>query len=208
MINSINGTNIPKINPFGTVTDRNSIADYWLGENTEPKSAKQTDALGSILPETIILNPEEARKTNNLKIIGISIASATILAAAGIFIVLRGGPKGIAKGIQTLRDFLERKVQKSKLSGAKASGYEYLLGKADYLLGKAQAVNNFTTIKDLDTQLVDLRKTTTMSASDLNEFYLEANNVAKQMGVTTSEIISQASAWSRLNKIGPLYGNV
>ena len=65
-----------------------------------------------------------------------------------------------------------------------------------------------TTIKDLDTQLVDLRKTTTMSASDLNEFYLEANNVAKQMGVTTSEIISQASAWSRLNKIGPLYGNI
>lgn len=148
MINSINGTNIPKINPFGTVTDRNSIADYWLGEKTEPKSAKQTDALGSILPETIILNPGEARKTNNLKIIGISIASATILAAAGIFIVLRGGPKGIAKGIQTLRDFLERKVQKSKLSGAKATGYEYLLGKADYLLGKAQAVNNFTTIKD------------------------------------------------------------
>lgn len=145
MINSINGTIPPKNNPFGTVTNRNSVADYWLDQN---KKEGATNTLGSILPDTIILNPEEARKTNNLKIIGLSIASATVLAAAGIFFVLRGGPKGVAKGFQSLRDYLERKVQKSKLKGATASGYEYLLGKADFLLGKAQTINNFTTIKD------------------------------------------------------------
>lgn len=55
-----------------------------------------------------------------------------------------------------------------------------------------------STIKDLDTQLVDLRKTTTMTASELEQFYHASSDVAKQMGVTTSEIISQASAWSRL----------
>lgn len=56
----------------------------------------------------------------------------------------------------------------------------------------------FTTIQDLDTQLVDLRKTTTMTVGELNEFYGASSDVAKQLGVTTSEIISQASAWSRL----------
>lgn len=56
----------------------------------------------------------------------------------------------------------------------------------------------FETIKDLDTQLVDLRKTTTMTTGELNEFYNSSSDVAKQLGVTTSEIISQASAWSRL----------
>lgn len=66
----------------------------------------------------------------------------------------------------------------------------------------------FNTIQELDTALVDLRKTTTMSTADLNEFYFEANNVAKQLGVTTAEVINQASAWSRLNKIGPLYSNI
>ena len=147
MINSINGTIQPKNNPFGNVSNRNSVADYWLEKNSLP-NINNSNTLGSILPETIILNPEEARKTNNLKIIGLSIASATVLAAAGIFFVLRGGPKGVAKGFRSLRDFLERKVQKSKLSGVRASGYEYLLGKADYLLNKAQAINNFTTIKD------------------------------------------------------------
>lgn len=66
----------------------------------------------------------------------------------------------------------------------------------------------FSTIKELDTQLVDLRKTTKMNTEELNEFYYSANNIAKQMGVTTSEIISQAAAWSRLNKIGHLCGNI
>ena len=56
----------------------------------------------------------------------------------------------------------------------------------------------FETIKDLDTQLVDLRKTTIMTTSELNEFYYASSDVAKGLGVTTSEIISQAAAWSRL----------
>ena len=54
------------------------------------------------------------------------------------------------------------------------------------------------TVKALDTALVDLKKTTTMTASELEDFYYSSNKVAKQMGVTTEEIINQASAWSRL----------
>jgi len=55
-----------------------------------------------------------------------------------------------------------------------------------------------STVYELDTALVDLQKTTTMSNSDLESFYSDANNIAKQMGVTTAEIINQAAAWSRL----------
>lgn len=54
------------------------------------------------------------------------------------------------------------------------------------------------TVVELDTALVDLRKTTTMSDSDLTQFYRDANKEAKALGVSTKEIISQASAWSRL----------
>ena len=66
----------------------------------------------------------------------------------------------------------------------------------------------FETIRDLDTQLVDLRKTTSMNAQELENFYQKSTQVGKALGVTTSEIISQAAAWSRLNKIGLLYSNV
>lgn len=58
--------------------------------------------------------------------------------------------------------------------------------------------STISTVKELDTALVDLKKTTTMNTTQLNEFYYSANDVARQMGVTTEEIINQASAWSRL----------
>ena len=61
-------------------------------------------------------------------------------------------------------------------------------------LGK-QAIN---IIKELDYALVDLKKTTAMNSSELEQFYYNSNDVAKQMGVTTKEIIDQASSWSRL----------
>lgn len=56
----------------------------------------------------------------------------------------------------------------------------------------------FTTIQELDTALVDLKKTTAMSTQELEKFYYKSNDVAKTMGVTTTEVINQASAWSRL----------
>lgn len=75
--------------------------------------------------------------------------------------------------------------------------------------GMVNAVRNtVATVTELDTALVDLKKTTSMNTSELNQFYFDSNKVAKQMGVTTQEIINQASAWSRLNKIGLLYGDI
>lgn len=58
--------------------------------------------------------------------------------------------------------------------------------------------NAISSVTALDTASVDLKKTTTMTASQLEDFYYASNDVAKQMGVTTEEIINQASAWSRL----------
>lgn len=55
-----------------------------------------------------------------------------------------------------------------------------------------------TVVNELDTALVDLRKTTTMTDAQLKEFYTDAPSIAKQMGVGTKAIIDQASAWSRL----------
>ena len=53
---------------------------------------------------------------------------------------------------------------------------------------KVKIVNAITTIKDLNYELVDLEKTTKMSSNQLNEFYYDSNNVAKQMGVTYNAI--------------------
>lgn len=50
----------------------------------------------------------------------------------------------------------------------------------------------------LDTALVDLKKTFSGTSSELQGLYYSANRTAKNLGVTTKEILEQASAWSRL----------
>lgn len=54
------------------------------------------------------------------------------------------------------------------------------------------------TVVDLDTALVDLQKTTTATPKQLNSFYKEANDVAKQYGTSTQQVIQGAADWSRL----------
>lgn len=56
----------------------------------------------------------------------------------------------------------------------------------------------FSTIVELDTALVDLKKTAKMSTDEMERFYLDSNKAAKEYGVTTAELIQQASDWSRL----------
>lgn len=56
----------------------------------------------------------------------------------------------------------------------------------------------FTDVAELDEALTDLRKTFKGTNDDLQEFYYSANDVAKQLGVTTQEVINTASSWSRL----------
>ena len=54
------------------------------------------------------------------------------------------------------------------------------------------------TVIELDDALVDLKKTTTMSDSEISQFYYDANESAKKFGTTTKEIIQSAADWSRL----------
>lgn len=58
--------------------------------------------------------------------------------------------------------------------------------------------NGVSTVIDLDTALVDLQKTCSASFSEINGFYNEANEIAKQYGATTQQIIQSAADWTRL----------
>ncbi len=79
------------------------------------------------------------------------------------------------------------------------SSFSYWTSSTFLVMKAIQSVKGgLGTVKTLDTALVDLKKTTTMTNSELEDFYYSSNKVAKQMGVDTDEIINQAAAWSRL----------
>ena len=84
----------------------------------------------------------------------------------------------------------------------KNSGFHQIAAQMAGMIGVYDVINlgkeAISTIVSLDDALVDLKKTTAMNSTQLEEYYYDANDVAKQMGVTTEEIINQSSAWSRL----------
>ncbi len=92
-------------------------------------------------------------------------------------------------------------VTNSFLTNFKNIGLQVLgLGSAFQIVTKIIDVvkEGVNTVVGLDTALVDLRKTTTMSDKDLVAFYRDANTEAKKLGATTQQIIQSAADWSRL----------
>ncbi len=159
-------TSIPKIesnksNQFGLLVNNNSSNAYWLSaknhgtDSVTISNSDKKDNKDELKDKKIkIISPDEARQTNNIRLIGISIASVTVLTAAGLFFLLKGGTKGLSKNFKRLRDFFDRKAQSSKLedSGKISSltkTYIYMVKGLDYFLKKFEAINNFATIKDL-----------------------------------------------------------
>ena len=58
--------------------------------------------------------------------------------------------------------------------------------------------NGIKTLVELDTALIDLKKTATATDAELKNFYFSSNDIAKELGVTTKEVIQAAAEWSRL----------
>lgn len=79
------------------------------------------------------------------------------------------------------------------------SSFSYWTSSTFLVMKTIQSIKGgIRSVIELATALVDLRKTTSMTTKELEDFYYSSNEVAKQMGVTTKEIIEQAAAWSRL----------
>lgn len=68
------------------------------------------------------------------------------------------------------------------------------------LVSKAMSFSKsgIASVRQLDAALSGLEQTATMSAGELAGFYYSANDMAKQMGVSTAEVINQAAAWAKL----------
>lgn len=64
--------------------------------------------------------------------------------------------------------------------------------------GIRQIKQGINSVVELDTALVDLKKTTNGTEQQLRSFYYTANDTAKQLGVSTKDVIQAAADWSRL----------
>ncbi len=147
MTNSISKVESSKVEAFENIQLQKSSNVYWLP--SDKKDSK--DEYVSTNPNKIIITPDEARKTNNVRTIGLSIASATVITAAGIFFLLKGGPKGLSKNFAKLRQNIERLILESNINtGSTPNKWLLYLSKGIEKVSKHfEAVNNFTSFKDM-----------------------------------------------------------
>jgi hypothetical protein len=155
MINSISTIEQYKKNAFENVTQRQTPEAYWLDMPKTQNAAPQEEENDSFISNMKILTPEEARKTHNVAKIGISIAAATIFAAGATYFLLKGGgSRGLVKHFEKAKLSLERKLQTAKLDPQAMTSTSnklnlLMLKFTNYVLDKTQAINNFTSLKDI-----------------------------------------------------------
>jgi hypothetical protein len=191
MINSIPKIDSNSNNTFGRVSQKTNPSDFWLEEKTKKQKSEYEQMKDSIK----ILTPDEARKTHNPKIIGLSIAGATIVTAGGLLLFLKGGPKGFGKNFRKLRNYLDTKIQMGKLNDGVLSttnkAYVVAVNKMDRLLRKGEAVNNFTTFKDsLFERIMGCNKVTRKLHSLITKWFeqLGIHSVLNNYGKTQNKL--------------------
>lgn len=107
--------------------------------------------------------------------------------------------------VKQLRDEFRYLQSEAKATGNIGKTFSESFGSAFSTVGKFVASymsiyrmintlkNGIKTVADLDTALVDLQKTSTATPKQLNSFYKEANDIAKEYGTTTQQIIQGAA---------------
>lgn len=164
---------------FTSVSDVNILIgkmETWLNKNTKSANTyrntvkKLVDEYRNLAANGKVLVTDTQRIAKAFK------EADTSAAAAGL------------KG----RSFFEQ------ISGAAKSLTRYF-GVSSLIYNSFSSIKNgISTVVELDTALVDLKKTTDGTEAQLNSFYYSANETAKQLGVTTKEVINSTSEWSRL----------
>ena len=164
---------------FTNISDVNILIgkmETWLNKNTKSANTyrntvkKLVDEYRNLAANGKVLVTDTQRIAKAFKEADVSAAAA--------------GLKG--------RSFFEQ------ISGAAKSLTRYF-GVSSLIYNSFSSIKNgISTVVELDTALVDLKKTTDGTEAQLNSFYYSANETAKSLGVTTKEVIQAASSWSRL----------
>lgn len=149
MLNSIETTKYNTGFQFADVTNRKSPSDYWM----KPGQI-QTRPPAQFASSFKIITPEEARKTNNTRIIGLSVAGVTILTGIGLFTLMRGGGnRKLLRWLKIFKNYLEKKLENIKIDNKKIESFDktylWAIGVIDNLTRRSEAINNFTAFKDL-----------------------------------------------------------
>ena len=151
MINSVNSSSYNKsvFNDFS----KNKNQNFFITQNQTTDTQKPS------------------HKNRN---IAFAIGSSALFVGVGILVLMRGLPKNTSKYLESIKEFLEKKLEKSSLKGSDKWNefYIYSLRKVNTFIDKAQSINNFTSLKDvLFKNLMDKTRVTSKIHKKISDLF-------------------------------------
>lgn len=142
MASMVNQVDISQNNVFKTFPEAYNNQKYYLIKGREPSDAVEISGEKADKNE-----PLSNHKKRNLAMV---ISSSALLVGGGALVLMRGLPKNTEKYLESLKKFLEKKLEKSKWNGAESWSefWVYSIRKVENLINNAQSMNNFTSLKD------------------------------------------------------------
>ncbi len=114
------------------------------------------------------------KKGHRKRNLAVAVGSSTLLVGGGMLVLMRGLPKNTEKYLQSLKKFLEKKLEKSSTSGSDgwSTFWEKSIRQVDSTIEKTQSINNFTSLKDvLFKNIMDRNKYTAKIHKGISDYY-------------------------------------
>ena len=200
----VNQTSLQSERSFSNFTLSAVKPNYYLQPATtfpEQNSTVADDRFSSSQSEE--KKPE--KKSHKKRNFTLALGSSALLVGGGVLMLTRGLPKNTEKYLESLKKFLEKKLEKSKWKGADSWSefWIYSIRKVDSFIDKAQSINNFTSIKDiLFKNLMDRTKFTANIHKKITDFFerLARKTVLSSYKSTTQKFNKMYEAFDRLDE--------
>ena len=151
MINSVNSSSYTQ-NPFRDFSKNRDVNFFMTQTQTE----------------------DTKKKSHRGRNLAFAIGSSALIVGAGLLLLSRGLPKSTSKHLENIKEFLEKRLEKSAIKGSDYWNefYVYSLRKVNTFIDKAQSINNFSSLKDiLFKNIMNKNKNTARIHKKISDFF-------------------------------------
>lgn len=148
-----------------------SVNSSSYSQNPFRDFSKNRDVNFIMTPSQTKETQEKSHRGRNL---AFAIGSSALIVGAGFLLLTRGLPKNTAKHLEKIKEFLEKRLEKSAIKGSDYWNefYVYSIRKVNSFIEKAQSINNFSSLKDiLFKNIMSKNKTTARIHKKISDFF-------------------------------------
>ena len=189
-------------NKFNEFTLAGSSRNFYMQPDTPVahSAVSQTDQAD----DTVVIS-DKSKPKHKKRNLAFAVGSSALLVGGGVMMLMRGLPKNTQKYLESLKKYMEKKLEKANIKGADSWSefWEYSIRKVDSFIEKSQSINNFTSLKDIGFKwLMDKSKPTAKVHKKITDYFerLARRTVIKSYKTTQHKFDNMYEAFDKLDQ--------